>query len=280
MQIPTDDPEGATRSSGWTPPDRGTRLRRQLIIAIDGLLLLIVLVLLDQRALPQASAALGFGASNAPAPLFTLATLDGDSISLRDLRGQVVLVNFWASWCPPCRVEMPGFERIYRDRAPDGFTIVGIVTDVHARDRIRAFLTEHDITYPTLLATPGVIREYGGINALCAITQLRPGHIREVPELDQFQTYIIEEVLALVRAKGITLPDPNPLESIKAYCAKKFHRVSMLQHLARGQQTEIDALNGYVARESEKLGLAAPYNDALTRLMKGVQYRPEVGEGD
>jgi peroxiredoxin len=179
MQIPTDDPEGATRSSGWTPPDRGTRLRRQLIIAIDGLLLLIVLVLLYQRALPQASAALGFGASNAPAPLFTLATLDGDSISLRDLRGQVVLVNFWASWCPPCRVEMPGFERIYRDRAPDGFTIVGIVTDVHARDRIRAFLTEHDITYPTLLATPGVIREYGGINALPESFLLdREGRIR------------------------------------------------------------------------------------------------------
>jgi 2-dehydropantoate 2-reductase len=135
----------------------------------------------------------------------------------------------------------------------------------------------HPVLEPDILATIwGKFVHNCGINALCAITQLRPGHIREVPELDQFQTYIIEEVLALVRAKGITLPDPNPLESIKAYCAKKFHRVSMLQHLARGQQTEIDALNGYVARESEKLGLAAPYNDALTRLMKGVQYRPEI----
>lgn len=179
MQMPTDDPESATRSSGWTPPDRGARLRRRIAIAIDGVLLLIVLVLLYQRALPQASAALGFGASNEPAPLFTLATLDGDSISLRDLRGQVVLVNFWASWCPPCRVEMPGFERIYRDRAQDGFTIVGIVTDVHARDRIRAFLTEHDITYPTLLASPGVIRDYGGINALPESFLLdREGRIR------------------------------------------------------------------------------------------------------
>jgi peroxiredoxin len=152
------------RSGRW--PERRRQLRRRIIMAIDAVLLLIVVVLLYQRALPQASAALDFGGSSEPAPLFTLATLDGDSISLADLRGQVVLVNFWASWCPPCRVEMPGFERVYRERARDGFTIVGIATDVHARQRIRAFLVDHDITYPTLLATPAVIRDYGGINAL------------------------------------------------------------------------------------------------------------------
>jgi cytochrome c biogenesis protein CcmG, thiol:disulfide interchange protein DsbE len=151
---------------GPAGPDRAQRIRRRLIIAFDAVLLIIVLVLLYQRALPQASAALGFGSSNEPAPLFTLATLDGDSISLSDLRGQVVLVNFWASWCPPCRVEMPGFERIYRERAQDGFVILGIATDVSAQPRIRAFLNEHDITYPTLLATPRVIRDYGGVNAL------------------------------------------------------------------------------------------------------------------
>jgi ketopantoate reductase len=51
----------------------------------------------------------------------------------------------------------------------------------------------------------------------------------------------------------------------------------MTQHLGRGQQTEIDALNGYVARESARLGLAAPYNDALAKLMKGRQHRPACG---
>ena len=114
-----------------------------------------------------------------------------------------------------------------------------------------------------------------GINALCAITELRPGNIREVPELDEFQTGIIEETLALVEAKGITLPDPDPMTTVKVYCADKFHRVSMAQHLARGRLTEIEALNGYVARESAKLGLAAPCNEALTRLMKGRHHTPE-----
>jgi 2-dehydropantoate 2-reductase len=113
-----------------------------------------------------------------------------------------------------------------------------------------------------------------GLNAICALTDLRPGHIREVPDLDAFQTLIIEEVLALVKAKGIQIPEKNPVEVIKAYSASKFHRVSMKQHLDRGRETEIDALNGYVVRESEKLGLKAPYNDALTKLMKGRQHIP------
>jgi len=115
-----------------------------------------------------------------------------------------------------------------------------------------------------------------GINAICAITDLRPGHIREVPELDEFQAEIIREAVALVKARGITIPDPDPVVTVKAYCAKKFHRVSMLQHLARNRRTEIDALNGYVVRESEKLGMKAPYNDALTKLMKGRQHVIDV----
>lgn len=145
---------------------RSTHIRRRLIIAFDAVLLVVVVVLLYKRAVPQASAALGLGSATEPAPLFTLATLAGDSISLSDLRGQVVLVNFWASWCPPCRIEMPGFERVYRERRSEGFTILGIATDTWARASIREFLDEHDITYPTVLATPQVVREYGGVNAL------------------------------------------------------------------------------------------------------------------
>jgi 2-dehydropantoate 2-reductase len=112
------------------------------------------------------------------------------------------------------------------------------------------------------------------INAVCAITGLRPGHIREVPAVDEFQTHIIEETVALAKAKGITLPDPDPVATIKAYCATKFHRVSMVQHLDRGRLTEIDSLNGYVVREGGKIGLQAPYNEALTMLIKGREHKP------
>jgi len=112
------------------------------------------------------------------------------------------------------------------------------------------------------------------INAVCGITGLRPADIKEIPELDRFQTEIVNEVLALVSAKGISVPDEDPLKKIKEFYAKKFHRVSMLQHLDRHRLTEVDALNGYVARESKKLGLFAPYNDALTCLIKGRQFQP------
>jgi cytochrome c biogenesis protein CcmG, thiol:disulfide interchange protein DsbE len=156
------------RPGGWkrlrSPEARP--LRRRIAIAFDVVLAIVVLVLLYQRALPQAAAALGIGQPGEAAAPFKLVTLEGDSLALDDLRGQVVLVNFWASWCPPCRVEMPGFERVYRERRAEGFVIVGIATDRHAEDQIRAFVAEHDITYPILLATGQVVRDYGGVRAL------------------------------------------------------------------------------------------------------------------
>lgn len=108
-----------------------------------------------------------------------------------------------------------------------------------------------------------------GINAVCAVAGLVPNQIAQVPELDELQTRIIAEVVALARARGVTLPEADPTATIKAYCASKGHRVSMLQHILRGRPTEIDALNGYVARESERLGLEAPYNRALAMMVRG-----------
>lgn len=146
--------------------ERKRRLRRRLIIALDLMLLVLVAVLLFKRAAPQAAAAMGFGRDRGPAPAFTLLSLSGDTVSLASLRGQVVLVNFWASWCPPCRVEMPGFERVYRERSGDGFTILGIATDSRQLGRIQEFVAERDITYPILLGTMDVIEAYGGVDAL------------------------------------------------------------------------------------------------------------------
>jgi cytochrome c biogenesis protein CcmG, thiol:disulfide interchange protein DsbE len=150
----------------WLGGPGGHLLRRRLIIGFDVVLFGVVLMLLYQRALPQAQAALGLGRGGGPAPTFALQSLQGDVVSLESLRGQVVLVNFWASWCPPCRVEMPGFERVYRERRDDGFVILGLATDGAQEARIREFVQEHDITYPILLADMDVIRAYGGVNAL------------------------------------------------------------------------------------------------------------------
>lgn len=86
----------------------------------------------------------------APAPDFTLQTPQGESVSLSDLRGQVVLINFWATWCAPCRVEMPAIQARYNR---GGFTVLAIDFDESA-DLVQAFVDELGLTF-TVLLDPG-----------------------------------------------------------------------------------------------------------------------------
>jgi len=110
-----------------------------------------------------------------------------------------------------------------------------------------------------------------GINAISAVTGLRLGELVRTPPVDELQTRIIEEVLAVVRAKGVTLTDADPMRTIKDHCWKKYNKPSTLQHVEQGKRTEIDALNGALVREARELGVPTPYNDALTLLLKGVE---------
>jgi peroxiredoxin len=127
---------------------------------------ILVLGFIGYRIWPQVGAALGIGSGGVEAPDFALDTLTGESIALADLRGQVVLVNFWATWCPPCRAEMPGFQRVYDAKRDRGFTIVGLSTDLGGRGPVEAFLDERGITYPVAMASSKVVRDFGGANLL------------------------------------------------------------------------------------------------------------------
>jgi len=80
---------------------------------------------------------------------FTLTDLNGKNWTLRDLRGKVVLLNFWATWCPPCRKEMPDLEALYRRFEPQGLVILG-VSDEDV-DKVKPFIEQQGITYPVLL---------------------------------------------------------------------------------------------------------------------------------
>ena len=103
---------------------------------------------------------------NGTAPDFTVKTLNGGKLSLSDLRGHVVLVNFWATWCPPCRLEIPGFERVYQDYKDKGFIVVGLSTDEQGPGVVDAFIRQNGITYPVGMATDEMRRLYGGVDAL------------------------------------------------------------------------------------------------------------------
>ena len=107
---------------------------------------------------PGAPAPVGRGS---PAPGFTLERLaDGAPVSLSDLRGQVVLVNFWATWCKPCEDEMPAMERLYRMLRAEGFELLAISVD-HDPDEVRRFRERLGLSFPILL-DPGqqVARAY------------------------------------------------------------------------------------------------------------------------
>jgi 2-dehydropantoate 2-reductase len=107
------------------------------------------------------------------------------------------------------------------------------------------------------------------VNAICATTGLRLGEVARLPELDTFQSRVIDEVLAVVEAKGLTLTDPDLRATVKAHCWRKFSKPSMLQHVDAGKRTEIDTLNGALVREAEALGVTVPHNQSLVALLKG-----------
>jgi 2-dehydropantoate 2-reductase len=107
------------------------------------------------------------------------------------------------------------------------------------------------------------------VNAIAATTGLRGGEIVRLPELDAFQDRIIEEIMAVTRAKGVVMPNPDIDAKIKANCHKKFNKPSMLQHVEAGRRTEIEALNNALVREGRALGVPMPNNEALVALLKG-----------
>jgi peroxiredoxin len=85
-----------------------------------------------------------------PAPNFQLRDMNGRTVSLSELRGKVVLLNFWATWCGPCRVEMPAMERLYRAYDRKDFEILAVSTDAQGVAVTRPFQEENKLTFPIL----------------------------------------------------------------------------------------------------------------------------------
>jgi 2-dehydropantoate 2-reductase len=108
-------------------------------------------------------------------------------------------------------------------------------------------------------------------NALAAVSGLRGGEIYRTPEMSALQDRVMDEIMAVVNAKGIRLPDGDPRRKIKAHCRVRYNKPSMMQHVEQGRQTEIDALNGALVREAKALGIAVPYNEAVVAFVKGVE---------
>lgn len=96
-------------------------------------------------------------------PDYTVTTRRGDRLTADSLRGRVVFVNVWATWCPPCRAEMPALQQLANAYAADGLVMLGLSVDRGPAQAVDAFLAERDIGYPVAIVTDEVIAAFGGV---------------------------------------------------------------------------------------------------------------------
>lgn len=141
------------------------------------------------------------GAVHSVAPGFVLHDLDGQSLDLSNYRGKVVLLNFWATWCAPCRGEIPHFIDLQNRYRAQGFQVIGISMDDGPKP-VRDFYREFKMNYPVALGTEKVAESYGGVLGLPINFLLdRDGHIvaKHVGEVDM--AVVEQQIQTLLQAK-------------------------------------------------------------------------------
>jgi len=159
------------------PPVRGGRSPLALVVAAVVVSGMLYFGYHEARRSPSATlqaaggkSALAGGKSSI-APDFTLVSLDGKSMKLSDLRGKAVLLNFWATWCGPCKIEMPWFVELQNEYGSQGLQIVGVAmdnsgSDSSNNDDIAKFAKQMGVNYPVLVGRDAVADQYGGVPAL------------------------------------------------------------------------------------------------------------------
>jgi peroxiredoxin len=105
-------------------------------------------------------------ASRKPAPDFTLTDSNGAKVKLADYRGKVVLLNFWATWCGPCQVEIPWFQEFQQQYKSKGFEVLGVSMDDDGWSAVKPYIAAHKLNYRILLGDDSVAQLYGGLEAL------------------------------------------------------------------------------------------------------------------
>ena len=100
------------------------------------------------------------------APQFSFSSLEGKTVAMKDLANKVVVVDFWATWCPPCREEIPHLNRLYAELKGKGFEIVGISMDHEGTDVVKEFARELRIEYPIVMGDEKDAEAFGGIMGL------------------------------------------------------------------------------------------------------------------
>ena len=190
---------------------RGTAIIA-IVLAGVGLVSLLALGLLNKTPVTERS---GITRVQKPAPEFTLPLLNGGRLEMARFRGQPVVINFWASWCPPCRVEAGLLERAWRSYKDQGVMFVGVdIQDTEAEGV--AYVEEFDITYPNGLDAEGTVTvDYGVIGLPVTFFVNRDGTVerRWVGAIDETRLVTwLDELVA-----GVALSGQEEAENLEGF---------------------------------------------------------------
>jgi len=148
-------------------PERNSGRRDPVILIVVAIVISILLVLGIKKAhhspVPLTPAGKLTGQ---PAPDFALQSLDGKTVKLSDFRGKAVLLNFWATWCEPCKIEMPWFVDFEKKYGSQGLEVLGVAMDDASPSEISSFAQKLGVNYPVLIGKEEVGGQYGGIEYL------------------------------------------------------------------------------------------------------------------
>jgi peroxiredoxin len=155
-------PEGVPSGSAPLNPPR----RSPLAIIVVVVLVALMLYFAAHQARRTGASSASHNAQPSIAPDFSLESLDGGTMRLSDLRGKAVLLNFWATWCGPCKIEMPWFVDLQNQYRAQGLQIVGVAMDDASKADIAKFAKDMGVNYPILIGKEAVGDQYGGVPAL------------------------------------------------------------------------------------------------------------------